>query len=53
MTEQSSYFRWLTGIAGGSDLMVYLSLQSTSSTVQSVAGRLRKQGDIPSSILLA
>ena len=52
MTEQSSPFRRLTGIASGDDLMVHSSPQSAGGMVQHVAGRLRRQGDVPSSVLL-
>ena len=53
ITEQSSPFRWLTRIASGGELMVHLSPQFAGSMVHRVAGRLRRQGDVPSSVLLA
>ena len=53
ITEQSSPFRWLIRIASGGELMVHLSPQFAGSMVHRVAGRLRRQGDVPSSVLLA
>ena len=52
VTEQSSSFRRLTGTTYGGDLMVPLSFQLVGGMVQRVAGRLQKQGDVPSSMLL-
>ena len=43
VTEQSSPFRRLIGIARGGDLMVHLSPQPVGGMVQCVAGRLRNR----------
>ena len=53
VTEQSSPFRWLIGIASGGDLMIHLSSQSAGGMVQCVASCLGRQSDVPSSMLLA
>ena len=53
VTEQSSHFRQLIGIASGGDLIVHLSFQPTGGIEQRVAGHLRRQDGVPLSVLLA
>ena len=53
VTEKSSPFRRLIGIVSEGDLMVHVSPQSVGGMVQCVASRFWRQGDVPSSVLLA